>query len=82
MEAQHIIYGDYSAATFVKPDGANAMIPYFTEHFSNPSSICSIAHESKNVMDAAQVLAEKTLGAGGDEIAVYPPAARGSCGEP
>ena len=62
MGAQHIIYRDHSAATFVKPDGANVMIPYFTEHFGTPSSICSIARESKNVIDAAQVHMAKALG--------------------
>jgi len=55
MGTQHIIYMDHSATLFVKPDVANAMIPYFTEHFSNPSSICRIAHESKNLIDAARV---------------------------
>ena len=74
MGAQRTIYMDHSATTFVKPEVANAMIPYFTEHFGNPSSICSIAHESKNVMDAAQEQTAKALGADGDEIAVFPPA--------
>ena len=43
MEAQRTIYMDHSATTFVKPEVVEAMIPYFTEHFGNPSSIYGIA---------------------------------------
>jgi cysteine desulfurase len=68
MGAQHIIYMDHSATTFVKPEVVNAMIPYFTEHFGNPSSIYSIARESKKAIDAARVQTAKALGAEPDEI--------------
>ena len=68
MGAQHIIYMDHSATTFVKPGVVNAMIPYFTEHFGNPSSIYSIARESKKAIDAARVQTAKALGAEPDEI--------------
>jgi cysteine desulfurase len=44
------------------------MIPYFTEHFGNPSSIYSIARESKNAIDAARVQTAMALGADPDEI--------------
>ena len=43
MGAQRTIYLDHSATTFVKPEVLEAMIPYFTEHFGNPSSIYGIA---------------------------------------
>jgi cysteine desulfurase len=59
---------DHSATTFVKPEVVTAMIPYFTEHFGNPSSIYSIARESKNAIDAARVQTAKALGADPDEI--------------
>ncbi|MEI8330248.1 MAG: cysteine desulfurase NifS [Methanomicrobiales archaeon] len=68
MGAQRIIYMDHSATTFVKPEVVTAMIPYFTEHFGNPSSIYSIAHESKNTIDAARVQTAKALGADPGEI--------------
>jgi cysteine desulfurase len=68
MGAQRTIYMDHSATTFVKPEVANAMIPYFTEHFGNPSSIYSIARESKKAIDAARVQTAKALGADPDEI--------------
>jgi cysteine desulfurase len=59
---------DHSATTFVKPEVVTAMIPYFTEHFGNPSSIYSIARESKKAIDAARVQTAKALGADPDEI--------------
>ena len=68
MGAKRTIYMDHSATTFVKPEVANAMIPYFTEHFGNPSSIYSIARESKKAIDAARVQTAKALGADPDEI--------------
>ncbi len=68
MGAQRTIYMDHSATTFVKPEVMNAMIPYFTEHFGNPSSIYSLARESKKAIDNARVQTAKALGADPDEI--------------
>jgi cysteine desulfurase len=68
MGAQRTIYMDHSATTFVKPEVVTAMIPYFTEHFGNPSSIYGIARESKKAIDAARVQTAKALGADPDEI--------------
>ena len=68
MGEQRTIYMDHSATTFVKPEVVTAMIPYFTEHFGNPSSIYGIARESKKAIDAARVQTAKALGADPDEI--------------
>jgi cysteine desulfurase len=68
MAAQRTIYMDHSATTFVKPEVLDAMIPYFTEHFGNPSSIYSIARESKKAIDVARLRTAKALGADPDEI--------------
>jgi cysteine desulfurase len=59
---------DHSATTYVKPEVVSEMIPYFTEHFGNPSSIYGIARESKKAIDAARVQTAKALGADPDEI--------------
>jgi cysteine desulfurase len=59
---------DHSATTFVKPEVLDAMIPYFTEHFGNPSSIYRIARDSKKAIDVARVQTAKALGADPDEI--------------
>ena len=68
MGAQRTIYMDHSATTFVKPEVLEAMIPYFTEHFGNPSSIYGIARYSKKAVDTARVQTAKALGADPDEI--------------
>ena len=68
MGAQRTIYLDHSATTFVKPEVLEAMIPYFTEHFGNPSSIYGIARHSKKAIETARVQTAKALGADPDEI--------------
>jgi cysteine desulfurase len=68
MTEKRIIYLDHAATTPVKPAVLDAMRPYFTEHFGNPSSIYSIARESKKVIDAARAQVAKALGAIPDEI--------------
>lgn len=68
MAVQRTIYMDHSATTFVKPEVLDAMIPYFTEFFGNPSSIYNIARESKKAIDHAREQTAKALGADPDEI--------------
>jgi cysteine desulfurase len=68
MGEQRTIYMDHSATTFVKPEVLEVMIPWFTKHFGNPSSIYSIARESKKAIDGARVQTANALGADPDEI--------------
>jgi cysteine desulfurase len=68
MGEKRIVYMDHSATTYTKKEVLEAMIPYFSEHFGNPSSIYSIAGDSKKVIDAARVQVSKALGADTDEI--------------
>jgi cysteine desulfurase len=68
MGAKRIIYMDHSATTYVRREVVEAMAPYHTEHFGNPSSIYSIARESKQAIDAARAQVAKALGAEPDEI--------------
>jgi cysteine desulfurase len=68
MGAKRIIYMDHSATTYVRKEVVEAMTPFHAEHFGNPSSIYSIARESKMVIDTAREQAAKALGAEPDEI--------------
>nr|WP_321351557.1 cysteine desulfurase NifS [uncultured Methanoregula sp.] len=68
MGEKRIIYMDHSATTPTRRDVLDAMIPYYTEHFGNPSSIYGIARASKKVIDTARAQVAKALGADPDEI--------------
>jgi cysteine desulfurase len=68
MGAKHLIYMDHAATTYVRSEVAEAMAPYHTEHFGNPSSVYSIARESRNAVDAARAQVAQALGAEPDEI--------------
>jgi len=68
MGKQRIIYMDHSATTYTKKDVVDVMLPYFTNHFGNPSSIYSIARESKQAIGSARSKVAKALGAQPDEI--------------
>lgn len=48
------VYMDYSATTPVKKEVLDAMLPYFTENFGNPSSIYTRGLESKDAINAAR----------------------------
>ena len=62
------IYMDHAATTAVRPEVLEAMLPYFTEHFGNPSSIYGLAKDSKKAMEAARAQVAAGLGAQPEEI--------------
>lgn len=49
-----IYYFDHAATTYVKPEVFDAMKPWFTEFFGNPSSIYSLGRESKKAIEEAR----------------------------
>ena len=62
------VYLDYAATTPVKKEVLEEMLPYFHEHFGNPSSIHSYGRESKKVIDIARNKIAKSIGAKPEEI--------------
>lgn len=63
-----MIYLDNAATTKVRKEVLDEMLPYFSEYFTNPSSIYSPSRMvSKKVEEARSVIAS-TIGAGKDEI--------------
>ncbi|MDD5143474.1 cysteine desulfurase NifS [Methanoregula sp.] len=68
MGEKRTVYLDHSATTYVRKEVLDAMVPYFTDHFGNPSSIYRIAGESRKAIDTARAQVAKALGAGPEEI--------------
>jgi cysteine desulfurase len=62
------IYMDYAATTYVKPEVLEEMLPYFTEHFGNPSSIYSLSRETRKAIDTARDRVAKAVNADTNEI--------------
>jgi cysteine desulfurase len=63
-----LIYMDHAATTPTRPEVIEAMLPYFHERFGNPSSLYSIARESKKVVESARETIARALGADPMEI--------------
>ena len=62
------VYLDHAATTPARPEVVEAMLPYFTEKFWNPSSVYSPAAENKQAIDQCRDLIGKTLGTEGKNI--------------
>lgn len=65
---KELIYLDNAATTRTAPEVVEAMLPYFTEHYGNPSSVYSFAAKNKEVISEQRDLIAETLGAKGKEI--------------
>ncbi|MCI5700154.1 MAG: cysteine desulfurase NifS [Lachnospiraceae bacterium] len=63
-----MIYLDNAATTKTAPEVVEAMIPYFTENYGNPSSIYEIAGRSKAAVTKARESIARVLGAKTEEI--------------
>jgi cysteine desulfurase len=62
------IYLDHNASTPVHPEVLAAMLPYFAEHFGNPSSVHGIGREARDAVDDARDRIAGFLGVAADEI--------------
>ncbi|MBR4078738.1 MAG: cysteine desulfurase NifS [Christensenellaceae bacterium] len=63
-----LIYLDNAATTAVKQEVLDAMLPFFTETYSNPSSVYGFAAKSKAAVDAARETIANAIGAKTNEI--------------
>ena len=63
-----LIYLDNAATTKVHPQVLEAMMPYFSEEYGNPSSIYSFAGKSKKAVEDARQTVADFLGANANEI--------------
>ena len=65
---KQIIYLDNAATTKTAPEVVKAMLPYFSEHYGNPSSIYSLGTESKKAVSGVRESIAKSLGAATNKI--------------
>ncbi|MCI9423702.1 cysteine desulfurase NifS [Lachnospiraceae bacterium WCA-9-b2] len=65
---EKLIYLDNAATTKTAPEVVEAMLPYFTEKFGNPSSVYSFAAGNKEVISGQRDIIAGVLGAKSNEI--------------
>lgn len=65
---QKLIYLDHAATTAARPEVVEAMMPYFTEKFGNPSSIYGFAAGNKKVITDVRETIAKSLNAPTQDI--------------
>ncbi len=67
-ENKKLIYLDNAATTRTAPEVVEAMLPYFSELYGNPSSIYGFSQKSKEAITAAREKIAGALGAKPEEI--------------
>ena len=63
-----LIYLDNAATTKTAPEVLDAMLPYFSEYYGNPSSIYDFAQKSKEAVTKAREIIADSLGVKSNEI--------------
>ncbi len=62
------IYLDNAATTKTKPEVVEAMLPYFSELYGNPSSVYEFASQNKKALDEARVIIANSIGTESAEV--------------
>ncbi len=62
------IYLDNAATTATRPEVVEAMLPYFTEKFGNPSSVYEFASQNKTAVNKAREIIAKSINANPQDI--------------
>ena len=65
---EKLIYLDNAATTKTAPEVLEAMLPYFTENYGNPSSVYGFASKNKNMVNCQRESIADALGAKPEEI--------------
>ncbi len=68
MTSDQFTYLDHAATTPLDPRVLEAMLPYFSQHYGNPSSIYSIARDSRRALDASRERVAAAIGGRPNEI--------------
>ena len=65
---KRFIYLDNAATTKTRPAVVQAMLPYFTEYYGNPSSVYEFSNESKKAINRSRETIAEAIGAKTNEI--------------
>ena len=68
MPEQKEIYLDHAATTPVRQEVLEAMLPYFSENYGNPSSLYSVAEKSKDAIEDSRREIASVLGCRPNEV--------------
>ncbi|MDD3411101.1 MAG: cysteine desulfurase NifS [Eubacteriales bacterium] len=68
MTDHPIIYMDNAATTAVRKEVLDAMLPWFCEHYGNPSSIHSVGRDARRAVESARRQVAAAIGAQPQEI--------------
>ena len=67
-ENMETIYLDHAGTTAMDPRVLEAMLPYFTDYFGNPSSVHMVGQEARRALDNARDKVSKVLGCRSGEV--------------
>ena len=65
---KRFVYADNAATTPVSKKVLDAMLPYYTEYYGNPSSLYSVGRDAKKPLELAREQVAKALGAFSNEV--------------
>ena len=66
--SHNMIYADHAGTTAVSPRALEAMLPYFTQGYGNPSSLYAFGQQAKSDLEKARITVAKCLNAQPEEI--------------
>jgi len=68
MERRRIIYLDHAATTPVRPEALEAMLPFFSERFGNPSTLYRLGQDARKALEDARETVAQVLGCRPSEV--------------
>ena len=63
-----LAYLDHAATTPLRPEALEAMLPFLTEHFGNPSGSHAVSRVARSAVDEARVTVAAALGCDAGEV--------------
>ena len=68
MTSPGLVYFDHAGTTPTDPAVLQAMLPYFTQLYGNPSSVHTVGQEARHALDSARERVAKVIGCRTSEI--------------